>query len=72
MSLAISPSRPEVKDAEVATDPLLAAVVMTAGLFPTHPPIPEMIGVLMTKMILLPWLPLLWQPEVSLYVFFDE
>ena len=39
--------------------PLLLLLWMMAGLCPARPPIPLMIGGLMTKMILLPGLPLL-------------
>ena len=49
---------------------ILLLLLMMAGMFPACPPIPPMIGVLMTKMILLPRLPLLLQPEVALLLLF--
>ena len=52
--------------------PLLLLLRMTAGLCPARPPIPPMIGVLTTKMILLPRLPLLLQPEGCFILFFYE
>ena len=40
--------------------PYFFLLLMMARLFPACPPILEMIGVSMIKMILLPWLALLW------------
>ena len=50
--------------------PLLLLLRMTAGLCPSRPPIPPLIGDPMTKMILLPRLPLLLQPEGCFILFF--